>query len=200
MTASAPRQPTRDPVTAPVTAPAVERVFDHQRIWRLTANVFERGAAMLAACEPVPAVVVGIARGGIPLARFLGGHYGVPVLEITARHNRSDDLYTPATGIVELSGAGLRADLLAGRPEVLVADDICGTGATLREVLPRIGTQLQPSRLRVTTLCRNAAASVWPDSWLWDTRDWVVFPWDTDTSEPTQLFTLPDAVRCGRQA
>jgi hypothetical protein len=39
-----------------------------------------------------------IARGGAPLARLLGAHDGAPVVELMARHNRSDDVYLPATG------------------------------------------------------------------------------------------------------
>lgn len=200
MSASASSQPPVTVTAAPVTAPGIARVFDHHRVWRLTTDVFERGARMLAACEPVPAVVIGIARGGMPLARFLGSYYGIPVLEITARHNLRDDIYAPATGIVELAEASLSAGALPDRPKVLVADDICGTGATLRAVLPRIKTQLRPSSLHVTTLCRNAAASACPDSWLWDTRDWVVFPWDAATSEPTEPLALPVAVQRRRQA
>ena len=193
-----PRQPAFGQVTAEAPAPGLERAFDHERIWRLTDEVFERGAGMLAACEPVPSAVIGIACGGMPLAQFLGRCYGVPVLQIRARHNLSDDIYAAATGIIELAETGISASGLPGGLDVLAADDICGTGATLRAVLPAIEAQLCPSRLRVTVLCRNAAASVWPDSWLWDTRDWVVFPWDAAVSEPTEPLALPGAVRCRR--
>jgi uncharacterized protein len=187
------------PVTAEVLAPGLARAFDHERIWRLTTDVFERGAGMLASSEPVPAAVVGVARGGIPLAQFLGRYYRVPVLQITARHNRSDDVYAAATGIIKLAEEGISANGLTSGRDVLIADDICGTGATLRAVLPAIEARLRPSTLRVTVLCRNAAASVWPDSWLWDTRDWVVFPWDAAVSEPTEPLTLPHAVHRRRR-
>lgn len=198
MTASASGRRPGSAVTADAPVPGFARTFDHERLWRLTEDVFERGAVMLAAFEPVPAAVIGIARGGIPLARFLGRYYAVPVLQVTARHNLSDDIYAAATGVVDIAGTGISAGGLPGGLDVLVADDICGTGATLRAVLPAVEAQLRPSRLRVTALCRNAAASVWPDSWLWDTRDWVVFPWDAAVTEPTEPLTLPGAVHSRR--
>jgi hypothetical protein len=37
--------------------------------------------------------------------------------------------------------------------------------------------------------------NVSPDSWLWDTRDWVAFPWDAAASEPTDPLTLPGTVQ-----
>ncbi len=197
--ASASGRQADSPVAAEVPAPGLARAFDHERIWRLTTDMFERGAAMLATCEPVPEAVIGVARGGMPLAQFLGRYYRVPVLQITARHNRSDGIYAAATGIIDLAEEGISASGIPIGRDVLVADDICGTGATLRAVLPAIEVQLRPSTLRVTVLCRNAAASVWPDSWLWDTRDWVVFPWDAAVSEPTEPFTLPDAVHRRRR-
>lgn len=200
MTAPASRQAPQEPAADGFTGPGTARAFDYQRVWRLTAGVFEQAARMLADCEPVPDAVIGIARGGVPLARILGGCYRVPVLEIRATHNRSDDIYAQATGVVELADASLPAGILPSGLSVLVADDICGTGATVRAVLPRIEARLRPSRLRVAVLCRNAAASAWLDSWLWDTRDWVVFPWDTAPAGPTEPLTLPAAVQHGRPA
>ena len=90
------------PTAPPHDEAVVERVFEHRRIWRLTQDAFASAAALIAGQEPAPEVVLGIARGGVPLARLLAAHYGVPVVELTARHNRSDDLYLPATGQVEL--------------------------------------------------------------------------------------------------
>ncbi|MGH8967715.1 MAG: hypothetical protein ACRDXB_20645, partial [Actinomycetes bacterium] len=41
---------------------------------------------------------------------------------------------------------------------------------------------LVPTALRTAALCRSKAATFTPDTWVWDTLDWVVFPWN----EPAQ--------------
>jgi uncharacterized protein len=160
----------------------VQRVFEHQRVWRLTQDAFTAAAALIGAHEPTPDVVVGIARGGVPLARLLGAHYGVPVVEFTARHNRSDALYLPATGQVELPDAPDAALAEHAGDQVLLVDDICGTGATYLAALPWLATHLPTSAVRTAALCRSRAAAFTPNTWVWDTLDWVVFPWN----EPAQ--------------
>ena len=117
-------------------------------------------------------MVVGIARGGVPLARFFAAHYGVPVVELTARHNRSDDLSLPATGQVELP-KDPDAALAAHRgAQVLLVDDICGTGSSYRAAVPWLATHLAPTAVRTAALCRSKAAAFTPDTWVWDTLDW----------------------------
>lgn len=135
-----------------------DRVFDHSRVWRLEEVAFAAAARLLAdhARTHRPDVVVGIARGGVPLARRLGALLGVPMVTVSARHNHSDALYVAATGEVSVPElpAGLR-DYSGGR--LLVADDICGTGATLATVTARLTADLRPSDLYAVVLCRNAA-------------------------------------------
>jgi uncharacterized protein len=175
--------------------PVVQRVFARQRIWLLEEAVFARAAALLGRYEPRPDLVVGIARGGMPLAHRLSEHFGVAVLELAVRHNKSDEIYLPATGDVELPDPPSALGRIPAGRRLLVADDICGTGATLKAVLPWLGEHLRPSALRAVVLCRSEAAHFTPDTWLWDTRDWVVFPWNEPVGEPTEALVLPDGVR-----
>lgn len=179
-----------------IAADASGRVFDHAKIWELTQDVFEDAARRLAEAEPRPDIVVGIARGGVPLARLLGEWFGVPVAEIGARHNCGDGAYASQSAVVEVSGRLPRLGKAA--PAVLVADDICGTGETIRAILRHIGTDACPGRVRTVALCRNVGASFLPDAWIWDTRDWVVFPWDRPASGPAEPLVLPAQLR-GRE-
>ncbi|OXM50273.1 phosphoribosyltransferase [Amycolatopsis thailandensis] len=173
------------------------RVFEHQRIWRLTQEAFTTAAALIAAHEPAPEVVVGIARGGLPFARALAEAYRVPMAAVAARHNHSDEVHLPATGQVELPGEP-GADLLAYRgARFLLVDDICGTGATYRAVLPWLANHLDPAGVRTAALCRSEASTFTPDAWVWDTLDWVVFPWNTQTST-TEDLTPPARPRIAR--
>lgn len=175
----------------------VQRQFDRQRIWELSQPVFEQAAAMLAEAAPPADIVVGIARGGVPLAELIAGHLCVPAVPLRARHNLSDDLYLPASGDVRIAADETAAIARAVRGKrVLVADDICGTGATLAAVLNRM-LPLRPAEVRSAVLCSSEAAAFTPDAWIWNTRDWVVFPWNDPTGQPTEMLVLPRQARTG---
>ena len=176
---------------------SVHRVFDHRCIWLLGEDAFTRAADLIADHERSyqPELVVGIARGGLPLARRVARQLAVETVEVAARHNASDAAYLQATGQVELAEPA--AHLPAAGARLLVVDDICGTGATLAAVTSLL-TRCAPAMLRTAALCRNAAtdgtAHV-PDVWVWRLRDWVVFPWEPpprDRSEPTAALTVPE--------
>ncbi|UJW28782.1 phosphoribosyltransferase domain-containing protein [Saccharothrix sp. AJ9571] len=176
----------------------IQRVFEHRRVWRLTQNAFASAAALIAGQEPTPDVVVGIARGGVPLARLLASHYSVPVVELTARHNHSDDLHFPATGQVELPKEPDAALAAHHGARVLLVDDICGTGSTYHAAIPWLATHLAPAAVRTAALCRSKASAFTPDTWVWDTLDWVVFPWNEPV--PTSEDLIVPASPRGRSA
>jgi hypothetical protein len=174
---------------------AVQRQFDHQRIWELSRPVFEQAAVLIAEAAPPADVIVGIARGGVPLAELIAGRLGVPAVPLRARHNLSDDIYLPASGDVQIASdeAAALAPAVTGR-RVLLADDICGTGATLTTVLDRMQA-LHPAEVRTAVLCRSEAAAFTPDAWIWDTRDWVIFPWNDPAGQPSEMLVLPRQAR-----
>ncbi|MBG0825707.1 hypothetical protein HS048_34035 [Planomonospora sp. ID91781] len=186
--------------------PVRQRVFDHERIWRLEPEAFAAAARLLAEHERPhrPTVVVAIARGGVPLGQALGRLLGVPVVTITLRHNHDDGLKVEATGCVDIvECAGLQQ--VASGSRVLVADDICGTGATLDVLAPLLRQHLRPAGVRTVVLCRNAAScdlqeGAGPDAWVFDTRDWVVFPWNDPAGAATEPLTAPAGVRTRQRA
>ena len=167
------------------------RVFEHVRIWRLDREGFEAAARMLAAAEPPPALVVGIARGGAELARFLSDWFGVPFATVTARHNVGDEPYAEMSRAVEIEGAVPAA----GAASILIADDICGTGATLTAVVSHLTRQLGRVAVRTVALCRNNGAAFVPDAWVWDVADWVAFPWEESPAGSTELLPTPERLR-----
>lgn len=177
----------------------VQRQFDYQRIWQLTVPMFERAGTVIAEAAPRTEVVVGIARGGIPLAELVAEHLGQRMVPLRARHNLSDEIYEPASGDVRIATeeTAALAAAVAGR-RVLVADDICGTGATLRAVLDHLAA-MRPAAVHSAVLCRSEAAAFTPDVWLWNTRDWVVFPWNDPVAQPTEVLELPEKVQRRRR-
>jgi hypoxanthine phosphoribosyltransferase len=175
----------------PPETPSVSgRVFQGKRTWHLGEDAFAAAAALLAGYGDTfqPELVIGLARGGVPLARRIGAQLGLPVAEVAARHNTSDAIGVQATGTVELDAARL-VQSVGGARSVLVVDDICGSGATLRaatDVLLRDTS----ATVRTAVLCRNAGAAFPVNAWVWDVADWVCFPWENRPA-PADSTPLP---------
>jgi hypoxanthine phosphoribosyltransferase len=183
------------------------RVFEHRRLWRLTPHALHAATTLLADailrdhCSIQH--VIGIANGGTAPARLLAATFGLPAGTVRARHNLADSLYQQATGTVTLDLDPLTRTLnghqLPGR--VLIVDDICGSGATLRRLRYDLTPWLSPNAEVLTAvLCLNTGASTLPDYSIWTVSDWVVFPWeqpsagrDTTRCPPRpRLFTMPN--------
>ena len=133
-------------------------------------------------------VVIAIARGGRETSSRLARALGVPNYEIVARHNTSDDPWSGTFKSVDVESPTIPATDIKGH--ILLVDDICGSGQTLRavrEVLAGVGARYMTS----VTLCRNEGSDLCPDLWLWTVRDWVVFPW-----EPLPPGLTTETLRC----
>ncbi|MFJ1662416.1 phosphoribosyltransferase [Streptomyces anthocyanicus] len=176
------------------------RVFQGKRVWAMSQNAFLAAATLIAAHEETfaPDLVIGLARGGVPLARETARILGIPAAEIRAQHNVSDMVGIQATGEVEVDEAALRAATASAR-RVLIVDDICGSGATLTAVTHLLADSGVEARTAV--LCRNDGARFHAlDTWVWPVADWVAFPWEappppdsTPLPHPCQVHTAQEA-------
>ncbi|MEV0536765.1 phosphoribosyltransferase family protein [Kitasatospora sp. NPDC050463] len=168
--------------------PVAERVFESHRTWQLTHQGFLEAANLIATHEAGhrPDAVVGIARGGAPLADLLAELLHAPAVIVHARHNASDAIRLQASGHVRLHSTDDALAHLATDGRLLLVDDICGSGSTLRTVGSWLTDRLRPSVLRTTVLCRNRGANFTPDSWGWTVADWVRFPWEPATEGATE--------------
>jgi hypoxanthine phosphoribosyltransferase len=180
-----------------------QRQFRRDRILHIPVQAYERALALLAeaaASESTVDAIVAIANGGCAPAYSLRDRLDAPCLAVIAKHNPTDAHYTQATGRVSLDLTPLM-NTLNGRQlhgNVVLVDDICGSGATYRAVLESLAPHLDHSaRVRTLCLCRNTAAGFTPDLWIWDVDDWVLFPWEPATSrdKPTEALPVPEQVR-----
>ncbi|MGH3687640.1 MAG: phosphoribosyltransferase [Pseudonocardiaceae bacterium] len=175
----------------PLSGRPLLRVFDHARLWVASEiGVFE--AVRLLACAAEASFgpigeVIGIAEGGRTPAALIAAHLDVPIRIVHARHNLTKALYTQATGAVACDIGSIAAGSMRGR--VLLVDDVCGTGATLCTVAAVLATA--DLRLISCVLCLNAGARMAPDLWVWEVRDWVVFPWEAVPDTPLLRVDLP---------
>ncbi|WP_338673889.1 phosphoribosyltransferase domain-containing protein [Streptomyces sp. SCSIO 30461] len=160
------------------------RIFENHRVWQLAQDDFLTAACLIAAqeAEHAPAAVLGIARGGVPLAEIVAEQLGVPAVAVRARHNEPEGIRQAATGRVLLDHEH-NQDAFASLPasaRLLVVDDICGSGATLRAVEDVLAATVSPSEVRTAVLCRNEGSQYPLDIWGWDVADWVHFPWEPE--------------------
>lgn len=171
------------------------RVFEHTRIWELSQESLEAALRLIA--DAVAAggqvdAVVGVAQGGLLPARRVAALLDVPMYQVHARHNASGEVFLQATGQVECHSDTIPPGALHGR--ILIVDDICGTGATLRAVTEALTPAAAPGTALVTAaLCRNTGAEEKPDIHIWDVNDWVRFPWEPapDTDTPREQLPAP---------
>jgi uncharacterized protein len=168
------------------------RLFESSTVFCLDTAEFRAGVHLLAEdlAASAPDMVIGIARGGVALAVSLATHLCRPVLTVSARHNSDDGIRQHASGTVHVDLTAIRH--VDPGLRLLVCDDIYGTGATIHTVSTALVDAVVPRSIRTVTLCRNDGATDFPDLWLWNVRDWVVFPWEQRPST-TAMHPLPHA-------
>jgi hypoxanthine phosphoribosyltransferase len=115
-------------------------------------------------------LVIGIARGGIPLAMVLSDELGVRIDMINVKSyggiakREEPRIVSPATEIVR------------GK-SVLVVDDLVDEGATMQTVLKHLRKE-GASALKTAVLFKKPWSRFEPDFCLETLDDWVVFPWE----------------------
>ena len=172
------------------------RVFERRRLWRLDEPCVRSGARLLAdaATEFFGrfSLVIGIGRGGWPPAAIVGDNLHTRTIGVLAKHNHRDDICQPGDGDVHVDLTKL--DGISSSGQVLLVDDICGTGATLTAIRGALVARRGIVTIRSATLCLNEGATAPPDLWVWSVRDWVVFPWESRPTAPTEPLPVPMTV------
>lgn len=170
---------TTTPTTPPVTAPAPIRLA-----WS-GIEAFTRDLAEQASGDGLPDIVVGIMRGGMIPAVMIAHQLGIrDVRTVEVTHTVTDCVNAAKTSAPATKNPASLGDL-AGR-DVLLVDDIAGSGATLERTRRMVET-LCVRRLRTAVLTVNR--SNWPgpaapeeriDYIAERTDTWVIFPWETE--------------------
>ncbi|GGV62906.1 xanthine phosphoribosyltransferase [Streptomyces longisporoflavus] len=146
---------------------------------RLTGQLAERIAG-----ESKPQTIVGILRGGMIPAIQLAHQLRIrDVRAVEVTHTASDATNAAKTGAPRYRNPASLGDLAGS--DVLLVDDIAGSGATL-EHTRRMITALAPRRLRTAVVSVNLAnwqAAAAPDTVIdyiaLHCEGWVIFPWET---------------------
>ena len=126
--------------------------------------------------------VIAIGRGGLRFGRDLSDLLVTRYLEVFAKINHNDEINQAGEGQVEIpEGAPEPFLILPPKCRIILADDIVGTGKTIRAVSNLLSKARSDAVFTTATLCRNAGSDYVPDVSAWQVKRWIVFPW-----EPTQ--------------
>lgn len=115
--------------------------------------------------------VVGIARGGLPLAVELSHSLQVPMGVVQTRSYEDDSTEPDA-----LDWRGSILDHLDG--PVLVVDDIVDTGTTMEAVDAHLHEHSIP--FETAALHVKPSRHYHPDYFVKETPNWVVYPWEVE--------------------
>ena len=160
--------------------PHPDRIWSGAGPYRMTWSDFgvlaDRLAARIAADGFRPDVVCGVARGGLVPAAHLAIALDVERLHVVRVRRTADDAVYAAK--VEARLRVLTPGGLSGARDVLIVDDIVGTGATAALVESHVRSAAAGD-VRLAALARNGRSGHRPDYRGVDVDDWVVFPWET---------------------
>ena len=115
-------------------------------------------------------LVVGIARGGIPVAMVVSDRLGVKVDFINVKSY---------SGIAERSAPRILSTLTesVGGRRILLVDDLVDHGVTL-DVLRRFLAEQKPELLQTAVLFKKPWSKTEPDYYLETVDKWIVFPFE----------------------
>lgn len=140
--------------------------------WELFGTACRELAEQIHADGFEPDIVLGIARGGLPIAGGIAYALGTKVVGTLNVEFYTDIEETLDEPIVLPPMLDLTA--LQGA-KVLVVDDVADSGRTLELVVRYIADHAESSRIAV--LYEKSASVVRPD-YVWRATDrWIVFPW-----------------------
>src|SRR2546426_4549288 len=141
--------------------------------WKEFGAYAQALGAALSSYRPRYDVVVGVARGGLPLAVSLAHRLAVGDFRIWHIGRTTGDLpYSSKHEPLLIWASSI--ETLRGK-DVLLVDDIAGTGATLRFARDRLH-ECGAARVTVCTVVARRNTGLVPDFFATETDDWIVFP------------------------
>ena len=117
-------------------------------------------------------LVIGIARGGVPLAMVIADRIGVKMDMINVKS------YTGIGRRVKPKILSTLMDGVKGR-RILLVDDLVDHGETMKMLTEYLGA-MRPSVLGTATLLKKPWSTFSPDYCLKTVDTWVVFPWEKE--------------------
>lgn len=141
---------------------------------------------------PIPDIIIGLQRGGLIPAVMLSHHLRIQTFfSLPIRRTTSDRAY--ATKISPEIGTLASIEQIAGK-QILVVDDIVGSGATLKTALLLL-QRYEPAHIQSVVYIVNrehwnpvnSSEPVESITYVGkELSDWVVFPWEKESISEQQ--------------
>ena len=138
--------------------------------WTMYGKLVEKLARKVSASRRRYDLVIGIARGGMPVAMVIADHLGTKLDIVNVKSY---------TGIAER----LKPRILSTLTEditgmsLLVVDDLVDGGHTIRTVVDFLGLE-SPTKVATAVIFKKPWSKFEPDFFVDTVDDWVVFPWE----------------------
>lgn len=124
-------------------------------------------------------LVVGIARGGIPLAMVLSDRIGVKLDIVNVKSYTGINIRKKPTIVSTLT------ENIEGK-RILVVDDLVDNGDTMKIVLEYLEKN-RPSVVKTAVLFKKPWSGFVPDFYIETVDEWIVFPWE---KEEVRRYTI----------
>jgi len=138
--------------------------------WAEYGNLTEALAEKVRSSKNSFDLVVGIARGGIPVAMVVADRMGLKVDTMTVKSY---------SGIAERGPIRILSKLIEdiNGKRILLVDDLVDQGDTMRGVM-RILREKGAKEVKTAVLFKKPWSKTDPDFFLEKTEDWIVFPFE----------------------
>ena len=138
--------------------------------WSEYGNLAEALAEKVRANGKKYDLVVGIARGGIPVAMVVSDHLNVKIDFVNVKSYNDIGKRTPPRILSTLTEG------VHGK-DVLLVDDLVDQGDTMAFMKRYLGDQ-KPKSLETAVMFKKPWSEVEPDYYLESVSEWVVFPFE----------------------
>lgn len=116
-------------------------------------------------------LVIGIARGGLPLSLVVADRLGVPIDFINVKSYKGIGIRDKPKVLSTLS------DDLSGK-SILIVDDLVDEGDTMKIALEFIRRNFYATKIYTAALFIKPWSQFKPDIYLDQVEEWIVFPWE----------------------
>jgi uncharacterized protein len=138
--------------------------------WSEYGNLAEALAEKVRANGKKYDLVVGIARGGIPVAMVVSDHLNVRIDFVNVKSYNDIGKRTPPRILSTMTEG------VAGK-DVLLVDDLVDQGDTMT-FMKRYLMDQKPSSLETAVMFKKPRSTVEPDYYLESVSEWIVFPFE----------------------
>jgi len=115
-------------------------------------------------------LVVGIARGGIPVAMVVSDHLGVKIDFVNVKSYDDVGKRSPPRILSTLT------ERIEGK-KILLVDDLVDQGDTMT-FMTRYLQEMKPAVLETAVMFKKPWSKTEPDYYLEDVNEWIVFPFE----------------------